>query len=102
MRGDAPEGQGGVRITVPAYSPRPRFASATPLINEGGKGVCISEQSTTILHFLHYNLKNLICPLFLSGQEQVAEQGLQAGGLGVFGGGGGLEDTVGVGILARR
>ena len=35
MRGDAPKGQGGVRITKNIYSPRPRFASATPLINEG-------------------------------------------------------------------
>ena len=35
MRGDAPKGQGGVCITKNIYSPRPRFASATPLINEG-------------------------------------------------------------------
>ena len=45
--GDAPKGLGeseyienGAIYAV--YSPRPRFASATPLINEGGKRVCVT------------------------------------------------------------
>ena len=45
--GDAPKGQGESEYTeneayYAAYSPRPRFASATPLINEGGKRVCVT------------------------------------------------------------
>ena len=45
--GDAPQGQGESeslknRAFYAIYSPRPCFASATPLINEGGKGVCLS------------------------------------------------------------
>ena len=39
MRGDAPKGQGGVRIPIVYTPPGLANASATPLINEGGKGV---------------------------------------------------------------
>ena len=51
--GDAPKGQGeseyienGAIYAV--YSPRPRFASATPLINEVGRSVCVTARQTAI------------------------------------------------------
>ena len=51
--GDAPKGQGESEYTengacYAVYSPRPRFASATPLINEGGKSVCVTARQTAI------------------------------------------------------
>ena len=57
MRGDAPKGQGGVRITINnAYSPGLAIASATPLINEGGKNIFskISKKGIDQTGFLGY------------------------------------------------
>ena len=55
------KGQGGVRITNMhfIYSPRPRFASATPLINKGGKAVL---QNTPIYNLNHYISMILFLP----------------------------------------
>ena len=41
MRGDAPKGQGGVRIKINYILPPASLRSSTPLINEGGKAAII-------------------------------------------------------------
>ena len=56
--GDAPKGQGESEYTengafYAVYSPRPRFASATPLINEGGKRVCELPDKLQLAEMVH-------------------------------------------------
>ena len=82
MRGDAPKGQGGVRITNRCfiYSPRPRFASATPPINEGGKKIRQENFSCRVYSFLFLRCDGLQAALQVEFLGQRSDAGVEEAG----------------------